>query len=410
MANNQPTKSQLKKLAAPKKRKPGPSTVYHWVEKDELAGRWRAYKDYWSGSDGDRVDNLRVGPDLENLYASEKSAKAAASRRNQKAQQVMAKPTPLAKAVADRKAEKEPNDVMFIAHDLQEQIKNVRLELYDFARLNQVDKIEKKLTDLEERWIITHNDHVADKTAIQEVRELLEGSVADFQRAFQELEGRLGTKSVSTPTRESVNSLEGVRRERAMQWLASGKVGQSSKYMVCMVFGLKWEDGSPSYPHDWSDFWRCRQAMIDIDLATHHIEFLRHKDYHWKAILDNWSELVKLHGLPNAPKDDSHSIQGVDSTKFFRRLQDLYVQYAPWPSDGKTIFYVTNAQPEIVYPDDKTDLKFIVKSQAYEGFKCAELVKTGNIFKTEAEAQVVCDHINNLFKPTREKLADVLPS
>ena len=78
-------------------------------------------------------------------------------------------------------------------------------------------------------------------------------------------------------------------------WLLNGDTGSSSEALCGMFLGG--ETKYISYPHDPSDLNRCVKFLDCVDESKRYtlIFYMGTKSKQWKAISDNWIELMKLY-------------------------------------------------------------------------------------------------------------------
>ena len=86
------------------------------------------------------------------------------------------------------------------------------------------------------------------------------------------------------------------QEKKIMKWLVDGEVGLSSKTMASIALG--YEDSELNWPRDPSDFRRCYLFLSKcIDWRNHKglLDKLASLSKEWRAIRDNWAELLDLY-------------------------------------------------------------------------------------------------------------------
>lgn len=79
------------------------------------------------------------------------------------------------------------------------------------------------------------------------------------------------------------------------QWMVTGRVGNSSKFLAAVTLGLETEDRSWTWPLDPDDLTRC-QRLVELCPAVHRVGFPRAAASHpvWAALVDHWDELLEM--------------------------------------------------------------------------------------------------------------------
>ncbi len=87
--------------------------------------------------------------------------------------------------------------------------------------------------------------------------------------------------------------------KRFLEWLCCGDVGQSSKAIAFVMFGLQPEiilkDSWTPYPHDAGDFGRCYKLLKIFSDWRSQIIRMKCLGKIWESISVSWDELEKLY-------------------------------------------------------------------------------------------------------------------
>ncbi len=77
----------------------------------------------------------------------------------------------------------------------------------------------------------------------------------------------------------------------ALKWLASGRVGISSKAMVCKALGLPLDRWGGNHPHDPDDFNRCLMMLVVVPEVRGSFHEIATISLEWKALISRWDEV-----------------------------------------------------------------------------------------------------------------------
>jgi len=125
------------------------------------------------------------------------------------------------------------------------------------------------------------------------IMELLEGDTP--RKKYEYLKQLLGNPKQTLP-------------EKAIQWIASGDVGASSRTMWNCLIGNK--DFVINTPFDPSDFGRCYRLLEFVPEWKSEIYKLKSLSKNWSVLVDNWDELTRMY----------ESKSGGDMYKFMKEL------------------------------------------------------------------------------------------
>lgn len=88
-------------------------------------------------------------------------------------------------------------------------------------------------------------------------------------------------------------------------WLASDRVGSSSKYMAHVLTGKTW-GAKYAHPHDPSDFGRCLGLLEAVPAFRDRLSMMSAESGEWDRLVHSWDEIERLYReeLPSgrAPK------------------------------------------------------------------------------------------------------------
>lgn len=83
-------------------------------------------------------------------------------------------------------------------------------------------------------------------------------------------------------------------RDKILNWLASGKVGISSKVMACVAAGIPCDRGFPPYtPSDPDDLNRCLLLLDKVPEIRKHFDEIAKVSDEWEALIKRWGEVEK---------------------------------------------------------------------------------------------------------------------
>ena len=84
--------------------------------------------------------------------------------------------------------------------------------------------------------------------------------------------------------------------EKTLIWLLSGDTGTSSKTLCSCLFFIPTKDNKDNYPHDPSDFGRCKRFLKTLTPDERKTALLNVSTVskRWKGLVDNWDRLEKL--------------------------------------------------------------------------------------------------------------------
>lgn len=91
--------------------------------------------------------------------------------------------------------------------------------------------------------------------------------------------------------------------EKALWWIANGRVGMSSKTMWLKFMGQP--VGYPNHPHDPDDFSRCYKLLEAVPEWKEKIPKLKELSPQWSNLADNW---VKLTQMYESKADNGHEM------------------------------------------------------------------------------------------------------
>ncbi len=104
--------------------------------------------------------------------------------------------------------------------------------------------------------------------------------------------------------------------EKALNWIANGRVGLSSRTMWCCFMGAK--DFRIDYPHDPDDFSRCYKLLQAVPEWKNELHKLKTLSPQWSALIDNWDELTRMYEL-----NDAEGWRNADQIGMFDFMQKL---------------------------------------------------------------------------------------
>lgn len=121
------------------------------------------------------------------------------------------------------------------------------------------------------------------------------------------------------PTAGEIAQMKTVE-QRAMEWIAYGETGISSKTIWAVMLGLA-DPSKRSSPYDWcypydpSDFNRCRKLLELIPEWRERLHEVAAMFPEWKGIVEHWDELDRLF--------DEESNQD-KAPKLYKRMCELH--------------------------------------------------------------------------------------
>ena len=78
--------------------------------------------------------------------------------------------------------------------------------------------------------------------------------------------------------------------EKVLAWFATGRVGESSKFMATyLTIGV----GNGAYPHDPDDLNRCLLLLKAAPELRDHLPKMASANKQWKELVENWDSLER---------------------------------------------------------------------------------------------------------------------
>lgn len=77
-------------------------------------------------------------------------------------------------------------------------------------------------------------------------------------------------------------------KDKILNWLANGQVGQSSKAIACCIAGL---DGPKSHPYDPDDLNRCLLFLNAVPEARKLMSKVAGLSPAWARLIERWDEI-----------------------------------------------------------------------------------------------------------------------
>lgn len=83
-------------------------------------------------------------------------------------------------------------------------------------------------------------------------------------------------------------------QEKALEWLANGSTGASSKTMCFwLAFGVRTE--YPNYPHDPADLDRCLRFLAAVPESRPHLPKMAELSTAWASLAARWDDVERSH-------------------------------------------------------------------------------------------------------------------
>lgn len=80
-------------------------------------------------------------------------------------------------------------------------------------------------------------------------------------------------------------------KDKVLNWLATGQVGESSKAMAYAVIDM--DVNLKSHPYDPADFNRCLMLLEAVPEARNNFDKVAALSETWKKLIDRWDEVEK---------------------------------------------------------------------------------------------------------------------
>ncbi|KKL12876.1 hypothetical protein LCGC14_2531340 [marine sediment metagenome] len=83
-------------------------------------------------------------------------------------------------------------------------------------------------------------------------------------------------------------------KDSILEWFANGRVGVSSKAMVCAVIELPQDDKwGNDHPHDPDDFNRCLLLLAQVPEMRNHFNKIAEISEIWSKLINRWRDIER---------------------------------------------------------------------------------------------------------------------